>query len=78
MLVIFDWDGTLLNSLGKIAQCMQLAAVDAGLEARSESEIHGIVGLGIPQALATLYPDVPQAPLDVVRDRYSYHFKRTP
>lgn len=74
MLVIFDWDGTLLNSLAKIAQCMQLAANDAGLEPRSELEIHGIIGLGIPQALATLYPGVPQAPLDVMRDRYSHHF----
>jgi phosphoglycolate phosphatase len=74
MLVIFDWDGTLLNSLAKISQCMQLAAVDAGLDPRSESEIHGIIGLGIPQALTILYPDVPQAPLDSLRDRYSYHF----
>jgi phosphoglycolate phosphatase len=74
MLVIFDWDGTLLNSLAKITQCMQLAATDAGLEPRSESEVHGIIGLGIPQALATLYPGVPQAPLDVMRDRYSHHF----
>ncbi|MGY8815441.1 MAG: HAD family hydrolase [Gammaproteobacteria bacterium] len=74
MLVIFDWDGTLINSLAKITQCMQLAAVDAGLAPRSESEIHGIIGLGIPQALAILYPDVPHAPLDSLRDRYSHHF----
>jgi phosphoglycolate phosphatase len=74
MLVIFDWDGTLLNSLAKITQCMQLAATDVGLEPRSESEVHGIIGLGIPQALATLYPGVPLAPLDVLRDRYSHHF----
>jgi phosphoglycolate phosphatase len=74
MLVIFDWDGTLLDSLAKIAQCMQLAAADAGLAPRSEPEIHGIVGLGIPQALATLYPDERQVSLDVFRDRYSHHF----
>ena len=74
MLVIFDWDGTLLNSLARIAQCMQLAAVDAGLEPRSNAEFQAIVGLGIPQALATLYPGVPQAPLDIFRDRYSHHF----
>ncbi|MEQ8955880.1 MAG: HAD-IA family hydrolase [Gammaproteobacteria bacterium] len=75
MLVIFDWDGTLLNSLAKISQCMQLAAVDAGLEPRSEPEIHGIIGLGIPQALATLYPDAPDPPLDTLRERYSHHFQ---
>lgn len=75
MLVIFDWDGTLLNSLAKISQCMQLAAIDAGLAPRSEPEIYGIIGLGIPQALAVLYPDVPQASLELLRERYSHHFQ---
>ncbi len=74
MLLIFDWDGTLINSLAKITECMQLAATDAGLEPPSNTEVHGIVGLGIPQALATLYPDVPGEPLNMVRERYSHHF----
>lgn len=71
---IFDWDGTLLNSLAKIAHCMQLAAADAGLEARSEADIRSIVGLGLPEALATLYPDITEAPLEELRERYGYHF----
>ena len=74
MLVIFDWDGTLLNSLSKIAQCMQLAARDAGLEPRSEEEIRSIVGLGLQEAVTTLYPDTHQPPLDLLRERYSHHF----
>lgn len=74
MLVIFDWDGTLLDSLAKISHCMQLAAADAELEPRSEADIHGIIGLGIQEALASLYPDAPQAPLEVLRQRYSHHF----
>lgn len=74
MLVIFDWDGTLLNSLAKISHCMQLAAADAGLARRDEADIRGIIGLGLQEALTTLYPDVPQAPLDLLRERYSHHF----
>jgi len=74
MLVIFDWDGTLLNSLAKIAHCMQLAAEDAGLEPRSEPEVRGIIGLGLAEAIATLYPDSEPAPLDVLKERYSHHF----
>ena len=74
MLVIFDWDGTLLDSLAKIANCMKLAAADAGLEPRSEQEIRGIVGLGLQEALETLYPKETQAPLNVLRERYSHHF----
>lgn len=74
MLIIFDWDGTLLNSLAKISHCMQLAAADAGLDPLGEEEIRGIIGLGLPEALATLYPDAAPAPLDVLRERYSHHF----
>lgn len=76
MLVIFDWDGTLLNSLGKISRCMQLAAADAELDHRDEEAIRGIIGLGLPEALATLYPGVSDAPLELLRQRYSHHFLR--
>lgn len=74
MLVIFDWDGTLLNSLAKISECMQLAAVDAGLEPCPEEKIRGIIGLGLSEAVTTLYPDAPSAPLQALRERYSHHF----
>ncbi len=74
MLIIFDWDGTLLNSLAKICECMQLAAVDAGLEPRAEAEVRGIIGLGLVEAMTTLYPDSPSAPLEVLRERYSHHY----
>ena len=74
MLIIFDWDGTLLNSLEKITQCMQLAAADAGLEPCPAERIRGIIGLGLSEAMATLYPNEQSAPLDVLRERYSHHF----
>ncbi|GAB5500352.1 MAG: HAD-IA family hydrolase [Pseudohongiellaceae bacterium] len=75
MLVIFDWDGTLLNSLAKIAHCMQLAAEDAGLEPCPEDEIRGIIGLGLPEAVATLYPELTKAPTQILSERYSHHFQ---
>jgi len=75
MLVILDWDGTVLNSLSKIAQCMQLAAVDTDLEPLSEQEVKGIIGLGLPEAMATLYPEAPVDRLSLLAERYSHHFK---
>lgn len=74
MLVIFDWDGTLVNSLSKIAASIQLAAVDAGLTPQSETEIHGIIGLGLQEALAMLYPQAGQPQLECLKQRYSHHF----
>lgn len=74
MLVIFDWDGTLLDSLAKITHCMQLAAQDAGLEPLPVDKIRGIVGLGLREALEELYPGLSDAPLEQLRERYSHHF----
>lgn len=74
MLLIFDWDGTILNSLAKIARCMQLAAADAGLPERSEQDVHGIIGLGLPEAVMTLYPGVQESTQEFLRQRYSHHF----
>ena len=74
MLVVFDWDGTLLNSLAKIAHCMQLAAADVGLEPLHETDIRSIIGLGLPEAMATLYPNASQAPLELLSERYGHHF----
>ncbi len=74
MLVIFDWDGTLLNSLAKIASCMQLASQDAGLELLEQEQIKGIIGLGLREAVTTLYPDADEESLQLLSERYSHHF----
>ena len=74
MLVIFDWDGTILNSLAKISRCMQLAAADAGLPELSEKDVRGIIGLGLPEAVMTLYPETGESTQELLRQRYSHHF----
>lgn len=54
--LIFDWDGTLADSVGNIVAAMQRAAVDVGLPACSEREVRDIIGLALPDAIAVLYP----------------------
>ncbi len=56
--LIFDWDGTLANSVEKIVLSMQRAADDIGLEPLSAPAVRGIIGLGLPEAIAVLYPDL--------------------
>ena len=34
-LVIFDWDGTVMDSAAKIVNCMQIAATNCGVEVPS-------------------------------------------
>ncbi|WP_064791554.1 HAD-IIIA family hydrolase [Shewanella woodyi] len=56
-LVIFDWDGTLMDSVGKIVACMQQTAKVLELPTPSESAVRNIIGLSMQEALNTLYPD---------------------
>ena len=60
-LVVFDWDGTLMDSAARIVEAVQAATDAAGLPPRSGADIREIIGLGMVEAIAALYPDEPSA-----------------
>ncbi|EPN43656.1 HAD-superfamily hydrolase [Pseudomonas syringae pv. actinidiae ICMP 18807] len=70
-LLIFDWDGTLADSVGRIVLSMRAAAVEGGLEVRDDSAIKGIIGLGLPEAIRTLYPQISDSHLVEFRQHYA-------
>ncbi len=74
--VIFDWDGTLVDSAQKIVESMQAAAQDHFLEARSDFAIRQIIGLGLPEAIMQLWPQLTptDARLQLMREAYNVHF----
>lgn len=74
MLLIFDWDGTLLDSTGKIIGCMQSSIAELGLEFRSAGQVREIIGLGLPEAIRQLYPEIDENTLDQLSGLYSLHF----
>lgn len=75
MLLIFDWDGTLSDSTGKITHAMQLATEDMGWPIPDDKTVHNIIGLGLPEAIRVLFPQVSdQEELVRVRERYAFHF----
>lgn len=76
MLFIFDWDGTLIDSKAKITHSMQLAARDMGWAPLEDSAIHNIIGLGLPEALKSLFPLASDAEHAGVRDCYAANFIR--
>ena len=55
-LVIFDWDGTLMDSVGKIVACMQQTATELNMLVPSETAIRDIIGLSMDEALNVLHP----------------------
>ncbi len=57
-LLIFDWYGTLCDSISRIALCIRCAAEEVGLPAPEEHEAREIVGLGLVDALERLFPGI--------------------
>ncbi len=75
-LIIFDWDGTLCDSVARIAQCIRLAARDCQLTAPSREEAAAIIGLGLPEAIEQLFPDLHPEKAKNFASMYSSHFRQ--
>lgn len=57
-LIIFDWDGTLVNSIGWIVHCLQTAAMVCGYPLPSDQDAKDVIGLSIEVAMDTLFPGI--------------------
>jgi len=73
-LLIFDWDGTLIDSTDKIITCMQSAFVSSGLTPPPYADVKNIIGLGLPEAICKLLPGIGNELALAVRESYSAHF----
>jgi phosphoglycolate phosphatase len=72
--IIFDWDGTLVNSTARIVDSMQRASSQIGLPALSNYTIQQIIGLGLPEALKRLWPEISNEQSQRMRIDYSAIF----
>lgn len=77
-LLIFDWDGTLADSEAVIVGSMQSAISALSLPARSNQQIRELIGLGLTEALQTLYPELNQQDLMRLLMGYRERFVATP
>lgn len=73
-LLIFDWDGTLMDSAGTIVASIQAACADVGWAVPSREAASHIIGLGLKEAIAALFPDMPEVEHPRLAERYRYHF----
>ncbi len=74
-LIVFDWDGTLIDSAGTIAECIQQAARDLGLEPPSREQATHVIGLGLHDSLRIAVPGLPAARYAEFVERYRVHFR---
>lgn len=73
-LLIFDWDGTIINSEARIIACMRAASQDLELPLPSDEAVRNIIGLGLPEAIRALIPGIDDALIPAMRERYAYHY----
>jgi len=73
-LIIFDWDGTLMDSENKIVRCFEKSAADVGVEYPGDDAVRDIIGLGLKESLDVLLPGEGEEVRQAVVERYRVHF----
>ncbi len=71
MIVIFDWDGTLCDSIDHIVDSMQNAARAEGFPVPTREAVRDIIGLGLPEGVAILFPEGSEAERQALAASYS-------
>jgi phosphoglycolate phosphatase len=73
-LIVFDWDGTVMDSTAVISGSIQAACRDLGLTVPDDETARHVIGLGLDQALRYAVPDMPEEMRPDLVERYRYHF----
>lgn len=72
--VVFDWDGTVMDSTHSIVAAIQSACADLELPVPDASEAAWVIGLSLESALYRCVPDLTAKQLPLFLDRYRHHF----
>lgn len=73
-LVVFDWDGTIIDSAATIAECIRRAAEDLALPVPSRERASHVIGLGLHDALRGAVPELTAERYPEFVARYRAHF----
>lgn len=74
-LIVFDWDGTIIDSPSAIVDCILEAARDAGLGVPERERAAHTIGLGLDEALRYAVPDLPAERYAEFVAHYRQHFR---
>lgn len=73
-LLVFDWDGTLIDSIDRIVASLQIAGETICGVRVSESAARNVIGLGLREAIEQLHPGLGDAGINAVCDTYRQNF----
>jgi phosphoglycolate phosphatase len=73
-LIVWDWDGTLADSTGMIAHALVEAAGQVGLPKLALQEARHVIGLGLREAIETLFSDISQEQAQALAKQYTINY----
>ena len=73
-LLVFDWDGTLLDSTGAIVDSLKAACRDLNLPEPSTRDARHVIGLGLGEALHLAVPSLAKEQIPWMIERYRHHY----
>lgn len=73
-LLVFDWDGTLMDSAGAIIASIQASCSDLGLPVPERERAAHVIGLGLKDALAYAVPELAPDDYGKLALRYRHHY----
>src|ERR1700737_3610386 len=73
-LIVFDWDGTLMDSTTHITRSIQAACRDLGLPLPDDEAASFVIGLGLRDALQIAAPTLDPSDYPRLAERYRYHY----
>jgi phosphoglycolate phosphatase len=73
-MLVFDWDGTLMDSAAAIVDAIQAASRDLGIDPPEDHRARHVIGLGLGDALRHAVPGLAEERYGEMVDRYRYHY----
>jgi phosphoglycolate phosphatase len=73
-LIVFDWDGTLMDSTRVISGSLQAACRDVGIAVPSDSDALFVIGLGLVDTFNRVAPGLDEDGRRRLSERYRHHF----
>ena len=73
-LLVFDWDGTLMDSAAAIVFSIQESCRDLGLPVPQRERAAHVIGLGLKDALSYAVPELPPEDYGKLAERYRHHY----
>lgn len=76
-LLVFDWDGTIMDSAATIVACMRASLQDLAIKPLGDERLRSTIGLGLDAVLQELLPEADTGLRQEVVQRYRHHWQTT-